>query len=98
MAIKNYDVTVTSTWTKISTSDTGDFVFYNEAQPTEHTPALGSPASEAIRWAFNTTTPTARGNVCYPGTAFSRGSVVGDIYVKVDSPNTATTIPAQKAE
>lgn len=98
MAISNSDVTVTSTWTKISTSDTGDFIFYNEAQPTEHTPMLGASDSNAIRWAFDASTPTVRGNVCYPGDAFSRGSVVGHIWVKVDSPNAATTIPAQKAE
>lgn len=95
MAISNSDVTVTTTWTKISSSDTGDFVLYNEAQPQASPVPLGNPGSEAIRVAFAATTPTVRGMALYPGDYFSRGDVVGHIYVKTDGVN---TVPAQKAE
>ena len=98
MAITNSDVTVTSTWTKISTNDSGDFILYNEAQPSDdRTPEVGSTASEAIRYAFGATTPTARGCILFPGCSMARGSVVGHVWVKCDSPS-AENILAQKAE
>ncbi len=96
MAIANSDWTVTQTWTKVSTSDTGDFIFYNEAQPQDSIPRLDSNASEAIRWAFAASTPTARGNIVYPGCAFARGTVVGHVWVKTNSGT--KDIPGQKSE
>ncbi len=101
MAIANSNVTVTKTWTQISASATGDFVFYNEAQPTESTPPPTNPASRAIRWCFAATDPTGvcRGYIVYPGCSFSRGSVEGHVWVKTDYElGDGLQIMAQKAE
>lgn len=95
MAISNSDVTVTTTWTQLSTATTGDFVLYNEAQPQENPVPLGSPGSAAIRIAFAATTPTVRGMALYAGEYFYRGSVEGHVWAKTD---VADSIPAQKAE
>ena len=95
MAISTTDVTITTTWTQLSSADSGDFILSNEAQPTEHYPAIGSTASEAIRYAFDSSTPTVRGHILMPGCSLARGSVVGHVWAKVDG---AGTVPAQVAE
>jgi hypothetical protein len=96
MAIANSDVTVTSTWTQVSSATTGSFVLYNEAQPQGNPAPLGQPGSTAIRIAFAASTPSVRGMALYAGDYFSRGSVEGHVWVKTDVDG--ANIPAQKAE